>query len=113
MKKLPLAFLALLPVAAVAADVPSSWKFKPPFTFPKWESGQVPHSLNEMPPPPLTIASNAAAPQSTPATSPDAKLVSRMPIVPAADVDPKMVKAPAPGIDYKLIVKTPKVESAR
>jgi hypothetical protein len=40
--------------------------------------------------------------------------ISQMPIiVPRADLDPKMIKAPDPTVDYKLIIKNPAAESVK
>jgi hypothetical protein len=45
---------------------------------------------------------------------PAMRQVSKMPMVmPAREADPKMVRAPDPSIDYKLIVKVPEVEPAK
>ncbi len=109
MKLTLLLALAASPCSAFAVDVPA-FKFQPPFNFPKWENGQVPKSLKEVPPaaPPLP-----AAPSFSFTPSPDVRNISRMPIVPAPNVDPKMVHAPKPGVDYKLIVISPAVEAAK
>ena len=45
---------------------------------------------------------------------PAARHVSRMPVVtPAGEADPKMIKAPDPSVDCKLIVKVPDIEPAK
>jgi hypothetical protein len=113
MKTLVLASFAL-PLIAVADT--STWKFQPSFSFPKWENLQPSLSLSgQAKQAPLVVTSAVGAPTSLPpATAGTAKIVSAMPIAqPPADIDPKMVHAPDATIDFKLIVKPPRIEPAK
>ncbi len=66
---------------------------------------------------PLTTLNSTAEwfrQQSGTAHDPKTKWLSRMPIVSREfSLDSKMAKAPDPSIDYKLIVKSPNIESAK
>jgi hypothetical protein len=110
MKKRSVLLFALLPIVAAAANSPS-------LAFPDQKIGLPPLSLGEI---------AASAPRGemgnlrawfrskAPSAVSAKKYASNMPIlVPRADIDPAMVKAPDSTTDYKLIVKAPNVESTR
>ena len=110
MKAPSIALLALVPVLAAAVEPPS-------LAFPEQKIGLPPLSLaqsgSQLPPaglwqPDLLTRFSFRAVAKPP------KRVSNMPvIVPRENADAKMVKAPDASTDYKLIVKTPDVESSR
>jgi hypothetical protein len=108
MKTLFLALLAVWPALAVAAEPPS-------LAFPEQKIGLPPLSLaqsgRQLPPAGLWHP-DALTRFSFRAAAKPPKRVSNMPIVvPRENADAKMVKAPDTSTDYKLIVKTPDVES--
>jgi len=109
MKKLPL-LLCAFPLVGAAADLSS-------LAFPDRKIGLPSFSLRENSREgPLNLLGETGAwfRNQSPAIAPAKKFISKMPILHVtSDVDPKMVKTPDPSIDYKLIVKTPNVESAK
>ena len=111
MKKI-LATFALLSGTLFAADTS--------LTFPERKIELPSLSLTESAryaPSPLNLWSQAGdwfRHQALPAVVEQKKLVSRMPIVvPKADIDPKLLKAPDSSVDFKLIVKSPGVVPAK
>jgi hypothetical protein len=110
MKKLSVTLLVILPAVAAAADqaLPA---------FPDQKIGLPPLSLTEIPKQsPLDVLRDAQVwfGGKGLAVAPSKKFVSKMPIlVPKGDIDTKMLKAPDSSTDYKLIVKTPEVQSTK
>jgi hypothetical protein len=100
MKKLIVALLISLPVAAAAIDTP------PAFSAPNIEmpsSSLIGDAQQKLPP--LVIDFQRQLERPAPVI-----LTSRMPIiVPVGQFDPKMVKAPDSSVDYDLIVRPPAV----
>ena len=106
MKKTHFALLAALPLCAHAIDTPP-----PAFPDAKIET------------PPLSLLENSL--QGLPSflngfrneverPAEGSRLYAAMPIlVPSADIDPKMVKAPDPSVDYKLTIKNPLDDPSR
>ena len=102
MKAFLAALFSALPVAVLAVDAPLAF---PDAKIDAPALTLVENSLHR----PLPNFVSDFGRQQTPTV-----VVSRMPIInPRSDLDPKMVKAPDPSVDYKLIIKSPDVAPAK
>lgn len=109
MKKL-LATFALCSGALIAADTLP--------TFPERKIELPPLSFTEntkqVRPPSIWSEAGAGFRCQAPPPVLEPRFVSKMPvIVPEADIDPKILKAPDSSVDFKLIVKSPDIDPVK